>query len=234
MDHMSNPRLSVVIPIHNEDPQVVQQMELDLAITSEDWEIIVVDDGSDTPYKDATIRTEHCAGYGAAIKAGVRRAKAPLVATIDGDGQHKAHDLKRLESFMRDFPENAMVIGDRRQRETAWVRWIGRKGLNWMATAFAGRWIPDLNSGMRIFKKDLALGYEPILADGFSYTTSMALSMMADGYKVDWVPIRVYQRIIGTSHVSLWRDGFTTARLIVWIGMACRTRKLRAWLRGGR
>ena len=170
-------------------------------------------------------------GYGAAIKLGVAAATAPLVATMDGDGQHQARDLIRLEQFMRDFPENALVIGDRRLREARFLRLLGRKGLNWLASLFAGRWIPDLNSGMRIFNRSLAVGYAPILSNGFSYTTSLTLSMLTDRYGVDWVPIRVHPRPVGTSRVSLWRDGWRTLKLILYIGCALRTRRLRSLLR---
>lgn len=227
---MSSYRLSVVIPVHNEDDTVLQEVVSELK-THSDWEVIVVDDGSKRPASTATLFLTPCQGYGAAIKAGVRHATAPLVATMDGDGQHRARDLERLAHFMDDFPECAMVIGDRRLKEPTFKRWMGRKVLNWMATFFAGRWIPDLNSGLRVFRRQHALGYEPILCDKFSYTTSLAMTFLTDGHKVDWVPIRVHPRVKGSSRVQLWKDGWRTLCLIVWIGGALRTRNIRNWLR---
>ena len=153
------------------------------------------------------------------------------MVTADGDGQHRWRDIQRLVEFMEEFPENAMVIGDRRLKEANPKRWLGRKVLNWLASLFAGRWIPDLNSGLRCFRREVALGYLPILCNHFSFTTTLTLSMLADGYGVDWLPIRVLERQQGQSQVHVWRDGWQTLRYILWIGLALRTRRLRAWLR---
>ena len=111
------------------------------------------------------------------------------------------------------------------------MRYVGRKGLNWIASLFAWRWIPDLNSGLRIFQRSMALGYFPILCDRFSFTSSLTLSMLADCYLVDWLPIKVAPRTHGTSKVHVWRDGWLTLRTILWIGLGLRTRRIRAWLR---
>ena len=190
-----------------------------------------MDDGSTPPSAFATVRHATRRGYGAALKSGIRAAKAPYVATMDGDNQHTITDVKRLYEFIQYFPENEMVIGDRRVHETQARRWIGRKVLNTLAGLFAWRWIPDLNSGLRVFKRQTVLGYESILCDSFSFTTTTTLSMLCDNYQVDWLPIRLQPRKHGKSRVRVWRDGWTTLRLIIWIGLAIRTRGIRAWLR---
>ena len=89
----------------------------------------------------------------------------------------------------------------------------------------------DLNSGMRMFKREIAVGYEPILCDTFSFTTSLTVAMTADNYKVAWFPINVQRRYSGKSNVNLIKDGFITVFYIFWIGFALRTRRIRAWLR---
>ena len=234
MVSLSRRRCSVVIPVRDESPEAA--LEILTILTTEkwhdrrEWETIIVDDGSQTPFPGARIRHEVSQGYGAAIKAGLSVATGEWVITADGDGQHRFRDLLRLVEFMEEFPENAMVVGDRRLKERGLRLW-GRKGLNWAASLFAGRWIPDLNSGLRIFRRQVALGYLPILCDQFSFTTTLTLSMLADGYRVDWLPIRVQPRREGQSKVAVWRDGVRTLGLIVWIGLALRTRGLRAWLR---
>lgn len=195
------------------------------------WEMIIVDDGSQPPCPWATLRHEKRKGYGAALKTGIRAARAPYVATLDGDGQHSIVDVNRLWEFIQYFPENEMVIGDRRVKESEAKRWIGRKILNTIAGLFAWKFIPDLNSGLRIFKRQTVLSYEPILCEGFSFTTTTTLSMLCDNLMIDWLPIRVQARKEGKSRVRVWSDGWTTLRLILWIGCAIRTRKLRAFLR---
>ena len=228
--------ISLVIPVRDETPEAILEL-LTVATTDKwqdhqhTWETILVDDGSTIPFPGAQIRLDPPHGYGAALKAGIQRAQGEWIVTADGDGQHRWKDIQRLVEFMEEFPENAMVVGDRRLKEADPKRWLGRKLLNWTASVFAGRWIPDLNSGLRCFQKLVALGYFPILCDQFSFTTTLTLSMLADNYRVDWLPIRVLERTHGRSQVKVWRDGWRTFRLICWIGMALRTRGLRAWLR---
>ena len=223
--------VSLVIPVRDELDTVMSGLltvrTMGWAFRPRRWEVIVVDDGSVVPFPDATIRHPVSLGYGAALKAGIARATGEWIVTADGDGQHRWKDVLRLVEFMEDFPETEMVIGDRRLRETSVKRFLGRKALNWLASMFAGRWIPDLNGGLRVFRRKVAVGYFPILCDQFSFTTSLTLSMLTDGYKVDWLPVLVHPRSHGQSQVKVWRDGWRTLCLIVWIGMALRTREVR-------
>lgn len=219
--------ITLVIPVKDEAIEVVTDVVF--KAQAHGWRVLVVDDGSTIPCTLANIRFETSRGYGAAIKAGVRASKTDFVATMDGDGQHTAWDVKRLEDFLVYFKPD-MVIGDRRLKERGMRLW-GRKVLNWTASVFAGRWINDLNSGSRIFRRSVALGYEPILSDKFSFTTSLTLSMLADHYAVDWLPIKVWPRQYGTTRVNLWQDGLRTLWLICLIGLALRTRRIRGWMR---
>lgn len=226
---MPDYRASVVIPIRDEDWATIAKIKTDLN-TAGGYEVIVVDDGSVTPYPyPVVLRLDPPVGYGAALKCGIQRATCPIVVTMDGDGQHGVTDVGRLVDF-RDYFDADMVIGDRRLKEHG-VRLWGRKCLNWIATLMTGRWIPDLNSGLRVFKRQIMLGYFPILSDKFSFTTSSTLSMLADRYVVDWLPIKVAPRQCGLSKVQVWSDGWRTLKLIIWIGLALRTRWLRQWLR---
>ena len=225
---MASPLTTIIIPVRDEDHRTIVRLLYDLDRAG--YPTILVDDGSVQVVPGADIRFEIPRGYGSALKAGIEKATTDLVATMDGDGQHSARDVKRLEEFMCYFPDNTMVIGDRRLKERGKRLW-GRKVLNWTASVFARRWINDLNSGLRIFRREVAIGYASILSDGFSFTTSLTLAMLADGYRVDWLPIKVAPRLHGQTKVQLWRDGWITLKTIVWIGGALRTRKFRAWLR---
>lgn len=227
-DRIPRPALSVIIPIWNENEKVIKEI---IREAPSEWQIIVVDDGSTPPCPFATVRHETNLGYGASLKTGLYFAEADLVATMDGDGQHTLSDIKRLFDFMAYFPHLHMVVGDRRVVEKSFVRWIGRKGLNWTASLFAGRWIADLNSGIRLFRKKVVLSYEPILSDKFSFTTSCTLSMLCDNYSIDFLPIRVLRRRHGKSKVDVLKDGWRTLKLIIWVGLALRTRGIRRWLR---
>ena len=227
---MAYPPISVVIPARDE--RVTTLVELKYGLRKLFSEVLIVDDGSDPPLPKAVASFRHDTpqGYGAAIKTGILHSSYPYILTMDGDGQHAVIDALRLAGFLQRFPECAMVIGDRRIKERG-ARLCGRKALNWTASLFAHTWISDLNSGMRLFERRVAEGYLPILSNGFSLTTSLTLSMLSDGYSVDWLPIKVSPRTHGVTKVQLLRDGWSTLRLIVWIGVALNTRTVRRWLR---
>jgi hypothetical protein len=86
-------------------------------------------------------------------------------------------------------------------------KWI----LRMLASYLAGVRIPDLNSGLRAIRRDLVKTYRPILSDGFSFTTTITLSALTNGHRVDWVSID-YKKRQGISKIRPIRDtlGFTS------------------------
>jgi len=220
--------LTVVIPVYNENPQVVE--ELNLALLKLGCEVIIVDDGGLTKPKCLHMSIKHI-GYGGAIKAGIREAKRPYIITIDGDGEHRVQDVEKMYQVFKLITDCAMLVGCRWNKKESPLRWFGRKMINFAASCWSRHYLVDLNSGMRIFRRDLAIGYEPILCDTFSFTTSLTMCMVTDNHKVAWFPIDTLPRAYGKSHVKVWRDGLITLKYVFWIGAALRTRRLRGWLR---
>ena len=220
--------LSVVIPVKDEDWETLRILEYKLINMG--IEVITVDDGSKKAYPNYKIRFRNSRGYGEALMAGIKRASRPLVLTMDGDGQHQIQDVEKLYKVWHMLDVD-MVVGSRRLNYEKPLRMWGRKLLNFIASLFTGIFMQDLNSGMRIFKRDIAIGYFPILCKRFSFTTSITMSYMCDDYKVEWFPIKVAQRPHGKSHVKVVKDGLVTLKYILWIGLALRTRRIRAWLR---
>jgi polyisoprenyl-phosphate glycosyltransferase len=220
--------LTVAIPVFNEDHSIIQKTVSDLKDLGA--EVIVVDDGSDNPYPEA-IKHGTNFGYGSALMTAIKNSTRPLVLTIDGDGQHTTSEAVKLYHAYKLIANADMVVGTRRVSGEKLVRFIGRKFLNWTASLVCTNWIPDLNSGARIFKKSLVLGYIPILCRTFSFTTSLTVAMMADGYRVEYFPINVENRSFGKSHVRVVKHGLITLFYILRNGFAMKTRGLRAWLR---
>lgn len=221
--------LSVVIPCYDEDERVVTTLYTEL--TAQGAEVIVVDDGATMNLTFNHVSHTPNMGYGYAIKEGIKRATHPLICTADGDGQHTVSDIQRLYKAFNLIESCDMVIGQRYNMEESSLRRFGRKFLNFIAAIISMHYLSDLNSGMRIFKRDLAVAYNSILCDTFSFTTSLTMSMVTDNYKVVNFPIDVQPRTYGKSRVKLFKDGFVTLYYILWIGTALRTRKLRAWKR---
>ena len=220
--------LTVVIPVYNEEHSIIDHLHKEL--TSLGAEVIIVDDGSKNPHPLA-IRHVKNIGYGEALMTGIKNSTRKFILTADGDSQHSISEIVKVYHSFKLMGNVDMVIGERRLKNEGFIRFWGRKFLNWTASIICTRWLNDLNSGCRIFKKSIVMGYLPILCKTFSFTTSLTISMLADGYRVEWFPINILDRKFGKSRVKLSKDGFVTLYYIVKIGFALRTRKLRAFFR---
>ena len=219
------PLLSVVIPAYNEGPVIGTILDaiLDLARLYH-WEVIVVDDGStdDTTEKVdqradghflKLLRHPYNQGYGAAVKTGIRAAHADLVATMDSDGQHNPEDLLNLLPLAEEYK---LVVGERPGllHSKLW-RMPGKWILNGLANYLTGRKIPDLNSGMRLFHKDVVKKYLHLCANGFSFSTTSTLIFFNRRYAVTYVPITIRQRSRGAKSTVNLNTGFDALVLIL-------------------
>ena len=191
--------LSIVIPAYNEDNIKLHRIVEDLQMLGA--QVTVVDDGSKDPFPTAICHPEN-RGYGEAIMTGIRFSKNDIILTMDADGQHRIEDVINLYKVWKML-EVDMLVGARRLDYEEPLRMWGRKGLNFIASLFTGIYMQDMNSGLRMFKKNIALGYFPILCKTFSFTTSLIMSFMTDKYRVEWFPIKVLKRNSGKSHVNV-------------------------------
>jgi glycosyltransferase involved in cell wall biosynthesis len=198
-------------------------------LRSSEAEVIVVDDGSSDPYPDALHHTTNL-GYGSSLLNGIRCSTNDVILTMDGDGQHQIKDVHNLWTVW-NMLKTDMIIGQRRLSYEEPLRVFARKTLNLIASFFTGRYMYDLNSGMRIFRKQLAIDYSLILCKTFSFTTSLTISCLCDGYTIEWFPIEVVERRYGKTRVRFLKDGLVTLYYILRIGIALRTRRIRSWLR---
>ena len=221
--------LSVVIPCYKENEEIVTTLYTEL--TAQGAEVIVVDDGATMNLDFIHLSHSPNMGYGYAIKRGIEKATRQLVCTLDGDNQHLVSDVKKLYEVYNLIDDCKMVVGSRWNLNEPFYRWLFRKLLNFLATLISNHYMVDLNSGLRIFDRKIALNYSSILCDTFSFTTSLSMSIVTDGNKFAYFPINVQPRTYGKSRVRLLKDGFVTLYYIVFVGGALRTRGLRKWLR---
>jgi len=220
---------AIIIPTLNESHEILQKLHTEL--TGLGAEVIIVDDGSKEPFPQA-VKHGFNFGYGSALMTGIKNANRPLIMTADGDGQHTVSEIVKLYHAFKLIGNADMVVGVRRLKHETLTRYLGRKFLNWTASLLCTYWLPDLNSGLRIFRRDLALGYFPILCRKFSFTTSLTISMLCDDYHVEFFPINVEERKYGKTKVKVVKDGIVTLYYIFRNSLALRTRGIRAWLRG--
>jgi len=215
--------ISIVIPEKDEDHTLLRDLKYKLEQFG--LEVIIVDDGSICQPSFAVKHLKNL-GYGQAIMTGIDNSTRPIICTMDGDGQHTPEEVLKL-CVAYKMIDCDMLIGARRLDYESAVRMIGRKCLNISASFFAWKWLSDLNSGLRIFKRNDVIGYYPILCKQFSFTTSLTMSMLCDNHRVEWFPTKVCNRKLGKSHVNVIKDGLVTLYYIIRIGFALRTRKPR-------
>jgi len=202
--------VSVVVPAYNEG-DVIADVVAALSAGGPWHEIIVVDDGS----KDATAARAAAAGAtvvshpynkgnGAAVKSGIRRATGEFVLIVDGDGQHRPEDARRLVSRLGEFD---LVIGARASTTQATqARKAGNALLNRLASYLTGRPIPDLTSGFRAARREYLREFLHLLPNGFSTPTTTTLAFIKAGYNVAFEPTDARTRV-GASKIRLARDG---------------------------
>ena len=201
--------LAVIVPAYNEIAGIERTLSLVrdvLAGFDRSSEVIVVDDGSE----DGTgARAAACGvrviphqtnrGYGAALKTGILNTRAQAVAIIDADSTYPADAIPRLYARLGQAD---MAVGARLLTSTgvAWIRRPGKWILNRFASYLVGRHIPDLNSGLRVMRRDALLRYLHLLPNGFSFTSTITLALLSNGHSVVYEPID-YTRRAGRSKI---------------------------------
>ncbi len=219
--------VSVIIPAFNEEKgvgDVVKSVRKVLTQARLRHEVLVVDDGS----RDRTalmasragavvISMGENRGYGASIKAGMRQAKNNLIAILDADGTYPTEELPALIRFTQTAD---MAVGARVKPNAA-IPFL-RRGPKWLlgkwANYLADRSIPDLNSGLRVFRKNIAARYEGLFPNGFSFTTTITLALECHGYIVKYHPI-AYGSRIGSSKIRPIQDTINFFSLVLRIVM---------------
>jgi glycosyltransferase involved in cell wall biosynthesis len=218
--------ISVIIPAYNEERAiggVIAELKHVLPATGSDApEIIVVDDGSidatSARAKEAgataVIRHPHNVGYGRALKAGIAAARHDVVIITDGDSSYPIAEVPRLLArFNEGFDMVVAARQGQHYRESA-MKVPLRALLTFLVEFTAGRKVPDVNSGLRIFRKSTVTPYLPHLSNTFSFTTSLTLVYMLTGRFVAYEPVE-YRPRIGETNVRLVRDSLRTLQYIV-------------------
>ena len=230
-----SPEVTILLPAYNEElaiqfvlEEIVQAMSGEATA----FEILVVDDAStdDTaalaeqfarscrPCPVRVIRCPVRRGAGAARKIGIREARGEIVVMLDADGSYSPESIPEL---LRFFPDYDQVNGARtsEQGTHAWLRRPVKWLLRMLANRLSGHRIPDLNTGLKAFKRAEMLRFLWVVPDGFSCVTTMTLAFLTNGRVVKYVPTP-YRPRIGRSKFHPVRDTLaylnTVLRLILY------------------
>lgn len=221
-------KISLVLPVYNEE-KALERVLVDLKNVMRQrkvgkFEIIAVNDGStDNSFSilkqlkhrrviNRIVNNQRNRGYGYSLKRGIKKAKFEWVLIIDSDGGFSPKEVNKLINEIKD---NDMVVGARIENRAhiPIERIIPKKIIALVAFILTRKKIPDINSGLRVFKKNLALEFWHLYPNGFSLTTTITLAALINEYKVSFVPVRSKRPLSKSSIKSV--DFFYFVLLIV-------------------
>ncbi|MDQ1627676.1 MAG: hypothetical protein QOI54_1420 [Actinomycetota bacterium] len=216
-------QVTIVLPCYNEQDHVLDEVEritVAMDASGYTYELLAIDDAS----TDRTLAVLEEAlpryprmhlmpfrrngGSGTARRIGTAEARGAVVVWTDAD---MTYPNERIPEFvaMLDDPSYDQVVGARRSEEGTHkilrvpAKWIIRK----IAEKLTNSEIPDLNSGLRAFRRDVSLPYLRLLPPGFSCVTTITLAFLSNQHDIRYVPID-YSKRAGTSKFHFVKDAY--------------------------
>lgn len=218
--------VSLIIPAFNEEKtirEVITSVMEVLKHCDSPFEIIVVDDGSRDRTKEYAekfpveiISQPRNKGYGASIKAGIRRAKNSYILLFDADGQH---DPKDIPEMLNNLFQCDAVLGQRKITNSQnTLRMLGKIFLRLVASIILGINVVDLNCGFRGIRKDVVNKYLHLLPDGYSASSTTTFILLSRRYQVGFQKVTASDRN-GKSNLRLIRDGMKALNQVMRMAM---------------
>ena len=205
-------------------PRLTRNLHHFLTDLGMDFEIIIVDDKSpdDSAEIALTIKShlsniqvivhEQNLGVGATFYTGVTHAQYDLVAYLDGDAQYEPEDLKEMIRFISD---SDIVSGIRVKRADPFHRNIVSAIYNFLIRKIFGLRVSDINSGIKLYRKDLLDKIGPLLSEGPFYDAEILIKTNALGKKIAEVPVKHYPRIHGKARGASAHSILRTMKQII-------------------
>jgi glycosyltransferase involved in cell wall biosynthesis len=216
--------VSIVLPCYNEEDHVALEIERIIAAMDASgyrYELIAIDDKStdntlarlrEAERKYPQVRVvafRRNGGSGTARRIGTAEAGGRIVVWTDADLTYPNEQIPDLVAYLDDHPDVDQVVGARTSEQGRHkllrvpAKWFIRKLAEWLA----GTKIPDLNSGLRAFRRQVALPYLRLLPPGFSCVTTLTLAFLSNQHAIDYIPIS-YARRSGKSKFHPLHDAY--------------------------
>ena len=216
--------VTVVLPCYNEQDHVEAELErIDTALRDSglSYELLVIDDKS----TDHTLEVLRAAaprypnmrlvafrrngGSGTARRIGTQEAHGRIVVWTDADMTYPNERIPEFVRYLLDNHDVDQVVGARtsEQGTKKFLRVPAKWAIRKIAESLSSTKIPDLNSGLRAFRRDVALPYLRLLPPGFSCVTTITMSFLSNQHGVDYLPID-YAKRAGVSKFHFFRDAY--------------------------
>jgi dolichol-phosphate mannosyltransferase len=208
VEAVMSPAISVIVPVRNEAENIAPLVaEIAVALAGRAFEVVYVNDGSfdDTAAELTRLKAQHpwlrqvrhasSCGQSAALRTGMAAARAPVIVTLDGDGQNDPADIPKLLVALRAEPDVAMVSGIRvKRKDTASRRMASRLG-NRFRSALLGDGATDTGCGLKAFRRDVFLDLPY-----FDHLHRFLIALVQrEGWNVRYVPVNHRPRLTGSS-----------------------------------
>jgi polyisoprenyl-phosphate glycosyltransferase len=216
------PYVTIVLPCYNEQDHVVRELERiteAMEASRYSYELLVIDDKS----TDNTLAVLHevapsyprmrlmpfrrNGGSGTARRIGTQEARGQIVVWTDADMTYPNERIPEFVKYLDDHTDVDQVVGARKTEEGThkWARVPAKWFIRMIAQRLSGMRIPDLNSGLRAFRRDVSLPYLRLLPPGFSCVTTITMAFLSNQHPVDYLPID-YAKRAGQSKFHPFKD----------------------------
>ena len=211
----TNPAVSVVVPVRNEAGNVAPLVAEIAAALEGRWryEVVYVNDGSSDgteaelrllkaqhPWLRSLRHAQSC-GQSAALRSGVAAARAPIVVTLDGDGQNDPAFLPELiEAFQSGAPRVGLVAGQRVGRKATGFKKLQSRVANGVRGAILRDGTRDTGCGLKAFQRDMFMSLPYF--DGLH--RFLPALVKREGYEIGYVDVVDRQRLHGVSNYGFW------------------------------
>jgi polyisoprenyl-phosphate glycosyltransferase len=219
-----NPYVSIVLPCYNEQDHVVAEVERiceAMDASGYAYELVAYDDASTdetfTRLHEVAPRFPHLrivhfdrnGGAGTVRRVGTQRARGEIVVWTDADMTYPNERIPELVQMLEKDLSLDQVVGARTSEEGSHkilrvpAKWFIRK----LAERLTNTKIPDLNSGLRAFRREVALPYLRLLPPGFSCVTTITIAFLSNQHDLRYIPID-YAKRSGKSKFRFVSDAY--------------------------
>lgn len=222
---MHEPRLSIVMPVFNEErtlPEIIKRVYAACPFA----EVIYVDDGStdrslsilkELARPQDTVLHKENGGKGSAVRMGYAQAKGTYVAVQDADLEYNPAELCRMfeHAEAKSLPA---IMGSRRilkQRQYAHIKfYIGGTVLTWIFNALFGTRLSDQPNCYKIVRRDI-LQTLPLSEDDFRLDSELTALLARRGVPIAEEPTTYHPRSVAEGKKITWKDWFLALQVFL-------------------
>ena len=222
-------RISVIIPVYNEEPTITEIVSRVQAVDLE-TEIIIVDDGStdgtsarletiDSTFENVSIlRHDNNCGKGAALRTGLAEAAGEVIIIQDADLEYDPCDYETLLVPILDGRAD-VVYGSRflggPQRVLFFWHYVGNKLITLLCNAFSNLNLSDMETGYKVFRKEVIEDIT-VKSNRFGFEPEFTMKIAKKGFRIYEVPISYSGRTYEEGKKIGWYDGLAAIFTILW------------------